>query len=117
MTDQHNKTELELAEEELRLAREQRDIEAIMVANKHIAAIRERIVVLRRTLARAINEHIHLLEVVDGARIQLMRSEQDLEDHEFHLNKIRDEIRSLGGRLPPVRMAESQASEAHKADE
>lgn len=91
-------TELEKALEELAEARAQCDITAIDAANQKIASVRARIAEKRTELANLGSERLHLIEVVEQAKLRLLRSERVLEDHDRRIERIREELRLMGGK-------------------
>lgn len=90
-------TDLERAEQALQQARHKGDLDAINAANKRIQEIRERITKSRTALSKLAGERMHLLEIVEQAQNQLRRCERNLEYHDMRIEKIRDEIRQMGG--------------------
>jgi chromosome segregation ATPase len=96
--DQSERSELERAYEALEVARTRRDSQAMSSANREIRAIRERIHSTRRKLASLAAERIHLIEVIERARLQLLRYERHLEDHDRRIASVREEMQRMGGR-------------------
>ncbi len=94
---EHIPTELELAEEALKQARRNGDMAGVNKANQRIQEIRARIAKTRTHLTQMAGERIHLIEMVDQARIQLRRYERNLDDHNRMMDELRKEIRRLGG--------------------
>jgi chromosome segregation ATPase len=94
---QHIPTELALAEEALRQARQRGDMAAVGEAHRHTQEIRARIGKTRTRLMQLASERIHLLELVEQARIQLRRYERNLDDHNHLMEQLREEVLRLGG--------------------
>ncbi len=91
-------TELDKALEELVAARAQCDVTAIDAANQKIASVRARIAEKRTELANLGSERLHLIEVVEQAKLRFLRSERVLEDHDHRIERIREELRLMGGK-------------------
>jgi chorismate mutase len=99
MTRLMEQSDLERANIALEEARERRDMAAIRLINKEIRTIRQRISDSRRKLAGLMTERIHLIEVVERARMQLLRYERHLEDHDRRIEQVRAQLRQMGGRI------------------
>lgn len=100
MPEEYSPTELERAYAALEEARSRRDPKAISAAHQEIRAIRERIHTLRRKLVSLATERIHLIGVVEQVRLQLLRYERHLEDHDQRMSRVREELLRMGGRIP-----------------
>lgn len=99
-TNPLEESELQRAHADLEAALAQRDTAAMSAANKKIRQIREEIHAGRRALSSLAAERIHLVEVIERARLQLLRYERHLDDHDRKIEKLRRELRQLGARLP-----------------
>jgi chromosome segregation ATPase len=95
---QSAQSDLERAYEAMEVARTRRDPQGMSAANREIRAIRERIHSTRRKLASLAAERIHLIEVIERARLQLLRYERHLEDHDRRIASVREELQRMGGR-------------------
>ncbi|NJN67325.1 MAG: hypothetical protein HC884_11740 [Chloroflexaceae bacterium] len=92
-------SDLERAHQALEEACARRDMAAIRLANKEIRIVRQRMADSRRKLANLMTERIHLIEVVERARMQLLRYERHLEDHDRRIEQVRAHLRQMGGRM------------------
>lgn len=115
--EQSERSDLERAYEALEVARTRRDPQGMSAANREIRAIRERIHSTRRKLASLAAERIHLIEVIERARLQLLRYERHLEDHDRRIAHVREEMQRMGGRAqeyPGLSPQEEVATEQHE---
>lgn len=64
---------------------------------KEITSVRNTIASLRRQLSEMGTERLHLLELTERVRFLLMRYERAIADYDRRMEKLRGEIRRLGG--------------------